>query len=742
MLYFRINQNTQWTISFNYIFKKSKNGDHKIIYKQFCSTVQNINDKTKVDKIESEANDIKQKKREHIFPDFGKSCNILDPISKSDKNKIDKIIKNIKINIEKHDILKNQDCGNDILTSEIYKKIVQEHKLYKKNKDNDKKTEIKNNFYSYKKSKERKENEIISEQNVCFESRNDFEKNIENDEIPIEQEYKDVEHNNSLPQFGCNNNENILEKKIHAKKNTSLLILGGKASSSNSNKNEHKYNNSNKNIDIVEYTKDKNINNILLYSKKKNNLTIHEKKKDHFFKIFFSSKKVKIIKSQNHPIFIHLYKLATNQRYREKQEKILLTNKKIIMERQQNHITRIYTNSIDNLKDFISYDNFILLSNKLLKKLAFLYSFKNGILAEIMHKFYYDDVGLPYLAFCFYNINCTGNEKKNTHKHMFSNVEIKQEGNSSFCESEQNNKIYDDNFLQKENKIKIDNDTHVQSYQSKINNLINDKHSKDSHLYLDKNSYYEDIEYLCNGDIGTIIRSCFLLKWQCIFNINDIKIVNSKKKKKQIENEKMGEITGNEIKKCISDKYSNMYNIYNIDFFHPFTIRASSGYLLDIPYKNTSLYEIHQYAKQRKILLLKYNSQSNLYINYKKKNSEQDITFLNLISKAKGVFLIMDNCNNIEKMYTSSVSKTGINISRSYFEESEINGEPFKENSYNNAPENNDDNIFDNIYYINLLNNNNVDKPLELVPAYTIFMYILKTNFFKHVPQSSYVCMQ
>ncbi|SCM03079.1 conserved Plasmodium protein, unknown function [Plasmodium chabaudi adami] len=697
MLYRRISQNTQWATPFNSIFKSSRNECQRIIYRLFFSTLHNINDK-----IKNEVKDVEHEKREDGFPNFDKNNNTLDPISKTEQNKIDKIIKNIKIHVEKYDNLKNEDCGNDMLTSQIYKKIVQEHKLYKKNKDSDAKKKIKNNFPFDKKSKERREDNVVNSQNGesdYFESQTNFEKNIDNDEIAMEQK----------------DDKNIFnEQKIHTQKNTSLMV-GEKMSSLSTSQKEYKNNNS-KSRAIVEYTKDKNINNILLYNKKKNNLTIHEKRNDHFFKIFFSSKKVKIIKSQNHPIFIHLYKLATNQKYREEQEKILLTNKKIIMERQQNHITRIYTNSIDNLKDFISYDNFILLSNKLLKKLAFLYSFKNGVLAEVMHKFYYDDVGLPHLALCFYNINCTGHKKKHTHNHLFTN-----------CQTEQGDKIEDD--------------THAQCHESMTNNLINDKPSKDSHLYLDKNSCYDHIEYLCNGDIGTIIRSCFLLKWQCIFNINDIKIASNKKKKK-IENEKMGEITDNEIKKCLSDKYSNMYNIYNIDFFHPFTIRASSGYLLDIPYKNTNLYELHKYAKQRKILLLKYNSQSDLYINYKKKNSEQDITFLNLISKAKGVFLIMDNCNNIEKMYTSSVSKTGINISRSYFEETEINGEPFKGNSQNNTTDSNDDTIFDNIYYVNLLNNNNVDKPLELISAYTIFMYILKTNFFKHVPQSSYVCMQ
>ncbi|VTZ67471.1 conserved protein, unknown function [Plasmodium chabaudi chabaudi] len=697
MLYRRISQNTQWATPFNSIFKNSRNECERIIYKLSFSTLDNINDK-----IKNEVKDVEHEKREDGFPNFDKNNNILDPISKTEQNKINKIIKNIKIHVEKYDNLKNEDYGNDMLTSQIYKKIVQEHKLYKKNKDSDAKKKIKNNFPFDKKSKERREDNVVNSQNGendYFESQTNFKKNIDNDEIAMEQK----------------DDKNIFnEQKIHTQKNTSLMV-GEKMSSLSTSQKEHKNNNS-KSRAIVEYTKDKNINNILLYNKKKNNLTIHEKRSDHFFKIFFSSKKVKIIKSQNHPIFIHLYKLATNQKYREEQEKILLTNKKIIMERQQNHITRIYTNSIDNLKDFISYDNFILLSNKLLKKLAFLYSFKNGVLAEVMHKFYYDDVGLPHLALCFYNINCTGHKKKNTHNHLFTN-----------CQTEQGDKIEDD--------------THAQCHEIMTNNLINDKPSKDSHLHLDKNSCYDDIEYLCNGDIGTIIRSCFLLKWQCIFNINDIKIASNKKKKK-IENEKINEITDNEIKKCLSDKYSNMYNIYNIDFFHPFTIRASSGYLLDIPYKNTNLYELHKYAKQRKILLLKYNSQSDLYINYKKKNSEQDITFLNLISKAKGVFLIMDNCNNIEKMYTSSVSKTGINISRSYFEETEINGEPFKGNSQNNTTDNNDDTIFDNIYYVNLLNNNNVDKPLELISAYTIFMYILKTNFFKHVPQSSYVCMQ
>ncbi|VEV55253.1 conserved Plasmodium protein, unknown function [Plasmodium vinckei vinckei] len=661
------------------------------MYKVFFSTLDDINYK-----ISDEVKDVEQEKKEDEKRENGFTNS-----GKNEQSKIDKIIKNIKMNVENYGNLKNEDCGNDILTSEIYKKIVQEHKLYKKNKDSDGKKKIKNNFPYDKKMKERGENNEInskSEENDYIESQTNFNKNIDN------------------------------EKKIHTKKNTSLMV-GEKMSSLSISQNEHN-SNSSKSRTIVEYTKDKNINNILLYNKKKNNLTIHEKKNDHFFKIFFSSKKVKIIKSQNHPIFIHLYKLATNQKYREEQEKILLTNKKIIMERQQNHITRIYTNSIDNLKDFISYDNFILLSNKLLKKLAFLYSFKNGVLAEVMHKFYYDDVGLPHLALCFYNINCTGDKKKNTHKHLFPNYQTEQSG-----------KIDHEHFFHNSNKTKIVENTHAPSHDSMTNNLINYKPSKDSHLYLDNNSCYDDIEYLCNGDIGTIIRSCFLLKWQCIFNINDIKIASNKKKKK-IENEKMDEITDNEIKKCLSDKYSNMYNIYNIDFFHPFTIRASSGYLLDIPYKNTNLYELHKYAKQRKILLLKYNSQSELYINYKKKNSEQDITFLNLISKAKGVFLIMDNCNNIEKMYTSSVTKTGINISRSYFEETEINGETFKGNSQNNTPENNDDTIFDNIYYVNLLNNNNVDKPLELTSAYTIFMYILKTNFFKHVPQSSYVCMQ
>ncbi|SBS81603.1 conserved Plasmodium protein, unknown function [Plasmodium ovale curtisi] len=436
--------------------------------------------------------------------------------------------------------------------------------------------------------------------------------------------------------------------------------------------------------DIVSYTKSKEIKT-LLENSKENKLTINEKKKkDHFYKIFFSSKKVKIIKSQNHPIYIHLYKLATDMKYRQKQEKILLTNKKIILEREKDHISRIYTNSIDNIKDLRSYDNFILLSNRLLKKLSFLYSFKNGIIAEVSHKYGFDDVGLPHLAFCFYNIN----------RIHSTGITPDEEGTST---------KYD----------------------------------------------YGDVEFLCNGDIGTIIRSCFLMKWQCVFNVEDLKMWKTKREPLTGK-----EIVGNTNKGEIMDSFHtrgyrkfDINSVYNVDFFHPFTVRASAGHILDIPYKTTNLEDLHRYAKENKILLIKYGRHSDLYIDYKKNYSEQDQAFLHLLSKAKGVFLIMDNCNNIERKYKPQ-HRNYIRIGGSAQIElvtADVTNKTVLHDKdiISDTPPivtNNEDDPFDNIYYVNLKQTG--EKPLGIIATHSIFMYILKANFFRHVPQSPYICMQ
>ncbi|ANQ07159.1 Uncharacterized protein PCOAH_00014110 [Plasmodium coatneyi] len=439
----------------------------------------------------------------------------------------------------------------------------------------------------------------------------------------------------------------------------------------------------------VECTEEKNIHNMLHLSKR-NNISITEKKKnDHFFKIFFSSKKVKIIKSQNHPIFIHLYKLATDAKYREKQEKILLSCKKMILEREQNHIARIYTNSIDNLRDFRCFDNFILLSNRLLKRVAFLYSFKNGVLAEVAHTFQYDDVGLPRLALCFCDVNCGG-----------GGTEKGEEAHHSYG---------------------------------------GDHANMETNLFNRTTPVGVSTERLCNGDIGTLIRSCFLLKWQCVFNVQGLGHMN-KGKTKESKVPSRGNTDWQKVTNTrgTTRKKPHINDIYNIDFFHPLTLRASAGHLLDIPYKKISFTELHKYARENKILLLKYRiggseqrngdpkednicyNADDLYIHYNGNPSEQVKPFLNLLAKAKGVFLLLDNCNNIEREYPvmhRNYVDIGLNI-----------------------PHSSDDRTFDRVYYVNLLNNK--DKPLDVVAAYSILMYILKTNFFRHVPQSCYVCAE
>ncbi|CRG97307.1 conserved Plasmodium protein, unknown function [Plasmodium gallinaceum] len=588
------------------------------------------------------------------------------------------------INYIKEDFL-NDRKDNHKLTNVIFNKIVDEYKLNEEKKDgiikkivegnnslNKNQVNLKENneydisnteidYYNTDNTKiSKNENYILTENEITFRKKKLISNNVSNK----------IKKNNELT---CSKQDNIVINELD-KKNSKREKLP-KLKEENE----------------VNCTIDKNINNILV-NYKSNKLILNEKKKnDHFYKIFFSSKKVKIIKSQNHPIFIHLYKLATNMSYREKQEKILLTNKKIILEREKNHITRIYTNSINNLQDFHSFDNFILLSNKLLKKLSFLYSFKNGVLAEIYHKFHFDNVGLPFLAFCFYNVNYEGKKKKEKEikqeiidENLRINYHyIKNKKDTSNIKNE--HQVTNDETFTKNNVFCKDEDT-----KRNTNNIISN--NIEEMIYKKE----EDLEYLCNGDIGTLIRTCFLLKWQCIFNIDDL----SKKGKK----------------KNSSYKNIDINQVYDIDFFHPFTIRASSGYLLDIPYKNTDLNEIYKYTKENKILLLKYNSNSDLYINYKK-DSHKDDEFLNLLKKSKGVFLIMDNCNNIEKKY-KLIHKNYINIS-------------------NNSHESE---IFDNIYYVNLKNESN--KKLGLISAYSIFMYILKVNYFKHIPQSSYVYFQ
>ncbi|CDO64723.1 conserved Plasmodium protein, unknown function [Plasmodium reichenowi] len=608
------------------------------------------------------------------------------------------------------------------LTNEFYNKIMDEYKL-----NNDEKLDKIKNIKKMK----RKE----SPENVDKNIKGD--KNIKNEKVIIHS--KHLTNNIIMDESNiCTNNVNTESININVSLSTHDIKKNKKIIKKNCNSN------------IINCTEEKHINNMLIKQTNKNKndnlLTLNEKKKnDHFYKIFFSSKKVKIIKSQNHPIFIHLYKLASDRNYRQKQEKVILTNKKIILEREKNHISRIYTNSINNLRDFRSYDNFILLSNKLLKKLSFLYSFNNGVIAEITHKFYFDNVGLPFLAFCFYNINYEPTKKKQMClNHINNNIPTVKTNinmdianstnisniNDSFCYnliSEKNlNRSGEKNFNVMEEmasckKIKeqveegqnegqngsqnegqngsqngCQNGSQDQSQSKEPNEdkiYTNDK-LKNSHTCHNNNN----IEYLCNGDIGTLIRSCFLLKWQCIFNIDNL---NRKRKNK------------------IKSSYKNMdiNNIYDIDFFHPLTIRASSGYLLDIPFKNTDINEIYKYCKENKILMLKYKEDSDLYINYKNLYTEDDNKFLYLLSKAKGVFLIMDNCNNIERTY-NLIYNNYINISNN------INSE----------------NIFDNIYYVNLKNDET--KPLDLISTYSIFMYILRSHFFKHIPQSSYVYVE
>lgn len=423
-------------------------------------------------------------------------------------------------------------------------------------------------------------------------------------------------------------------------------------------------------------TEDKNISG-LVENRKRNKLTIQEKmKQDHFYKIFFSSKKVKIIKSQNHPIFIHLYKLATDPNYRHQQEKILLTNKKIILEREKNHITRIYTNSINNLRDFHSFDNFVLLSNRLLKKISFLYSFKNGVVAEVSHTFHYDHVGFPHLAFCLYNINYEQKKKYVcTSQALSTNEPWKIHINNA-------NKIKQE--LEKNAIVNTDATT---------SNNINDSNNTEYEQQNEKEKEKEkETEILCNGDIGTLIRSCFLFKWQCIFNIIS-EYKNIKKK---------------------PYKSLNVNNIHNIDVFHPFSIRASAGYVLDIPYKNIELENIQEYTKKNNILLLKYHPQSSLFLNYNDSCSEENCELTNLLNNAKGAFLILDNYNHLEKKFTVIEKK-------------------YVELSYNK----NNDNVYDRIYYINLKNLKN--KNIGLIAAYSICMYILKVYYFKNIPQSPYV---
>ncbi|CAI7719247.1 conserved protein, unknown function [Plasmodium vivax] len=439
----------------------------------------------------------------------------------------------------------------------------------------------------------------------------------------------------------------------------------------------------------VDCTEEKNINS-LLNMRKRNDITIWEKKKkDHFFKIFFSSKKVKIIKSQNHPIFIHLYKLATDGKYREKQGKILLTCKKMILEREQHHIARIYTNSINNLKDFRLFDNFILLSNRLLKRVALLYSFKNGVLAEVAHTFHCDDVGLPRLALCFCEVNRGG-------------------GGESGGRSDGG---------------------------------VGERHIGETRFSSGTTPPGAPTQLLCNGDVGTLIRSCFLLKWQCVFNVEGIGHTQRKKGKTSKGSPNGGNTDWPNVPtpRGATRKKPHINDIYSIDFFHPLTLRASAGHLLDIPYKKVAFTELHKYARENKILLLKYraggsegrtgdgNQESlcemggDLYVHYRGgSHSEQGKPFLNLLGKAKGVFLLLDNCNSVEKEHPR-VSRNYVHIGPS-------------------TDDSDDERIFDRVYYVNLVNNG--ETPLDVVAAYSILMYILKASFFQHIPQSCYVCAE
>ncbi|KJP86663.1 hypothetical protein AK88_03670 [Plasmodium fragile] len=584
--------------------------------------------------------------------------------------------------------LPSTEADDDAVTKEIYKKILREHKLLRGRRTsiNDNKKKKSSDMVRSARSTTSVDMHTSRIREMGQEKVLSLVKSQSRGEIQIEANNGQVEKRKDLtngdPPGGKKPDGLIPRKANH-------IVMKPKTDTS------------------VECTQDKNINNMLNISKH-NKISISEKKKnDHFFKIFFSSKKVKIIKSQNHPIFIHLYKLATDGKYREKQQKILLTCKKMILEREKNHIARIYTNSIDNLKDFRCFDNFILLSNRLLKRVAFLYSFKNGVLAEVAHTFQYDDVGLPRLALCFYNVNCGGGGR--------SYENVKGEG----VEGE---------------------------YAGG-----GDHPDVETNLFNRRTPTGVSTELLCNGDIGTLIRSCFLLKWQCVFNVEGLghmqrgktkasKVSPSSSASPSLEAARGGSTGWPNVTtpRSATRKKPNINDIYNIDFFHPLTLRASAGHLLDIPYKKIAFTELLKYARENKILLLKYrmggregidrdrdqscyDNGGELYVHYGGgSHSEQMKPFLNLLAKAKGVFLLLDNCNNIEKEYPvvdPNYVHTGPNI-----------------------PHSNEDRTFERVYYVNLVNNK--EEPLGVVAAYSILMYILKTNFFRHVPQSCYVCAE
>eukprot|EP00371_Babesia_bovis_P001179 XP_001609826.1 hypothetical protein [Babesia bovis T2Bo] len=126
---------------------------------------------------------------------------------------------------------------------------------------------------------------------------------------------------------------------------------------------------------------------------------------DYFTRLVNSSPKPRVLRSANHPVAIHLYKLAHSAAYRKYRKLVLLTSTKLIREYCERHgaCSRIYTTSYENpvlLEPSVRAERVIVCSDKLLQKVADLHSYKGGVVAEVPYPQPAQHLGQAALVLC------------------------------------------------------------------------------------------------------------------------------------------------------------------------------------------------------------------------------------------------------------------------------------------------------------------------------------------------------
>ncbi|CDR95146.1 hypothetical protein, conserved [Babesia bigemina] len=126
---------------------------------------------------------------------------------------------------------------------------------------------------------------------------------------------------------------------------------------------------------------------------------------DYFTRLVNSSPKPRVLRSAAHPVAIHLLKLAHSAAYRKYRKLVLLSSPKLIREYCERHgaCSRLYTTSFDNpllMEPQIRGNKVLTCSEKLLRKIASVHSYNNGLLAEVPYPPPSQHLGNATLVLC------------------------------------------------------------------------------------------------------------------------------------------------------------------------------------------------------------------------------------------------------------------------------------------------------------------------------------------------------